>query len=310
MQVIRNAAELDLRDRRVCLAIGMFDGVHLGHQQVIRQAIADAEHCEGVPMVVTFDRHPNTIVAPERVPQLIYSLPQRVRAIAALGVNSTWLLTFDKPFSQRTGEEFVRMLVHDLGNIASICVGHDFHFGAGRGGNVGLLKKMGADLGFNVHGLASVALDAETVSSTRIRDAIRRGQFDSAGQMLGRDYGLAGEVMRGDGVGHQLGFPTANIHTTGLVLPPAGVYAVHAHAADKVYRGALNIGYRPTLEIAAAQIRVEAHLLGFAGDLYGQELEITFVEKLRDEMKFPSLAELQHQIADDVAKTRKIFAAL
>jgi riboflavin kinase/FMN adenylyltransferase len=128
--------------------------------------------------------------------------------------------------------------------------------------------------------------------------------------MLGRDYALAGQVVRGDGFGRQLGFPTANIDTTGLVLPPTGVYAVHVHAGEKVYRGALNIGYRPTLEIATAQTRVEVHLLDFNCDLYGQELEITFVEKLRDEMKFPSLDGLRQQIAADISRARKIFAAL
>ena len=324
MKIARSAAELaapsavsgvsggpaTLGPRRACLAIGMFDGVHLGHQQVIRQAVADAEHCEGMPVVVTFDRHPNAIVAPERVPPLIYSLPQRMRAIASLGVEAAWLVTFDQAFSARTGDAFVRGLIRDFGAVCSICVGADFHFGFKRSGNVALLKDLGRELGFVVHGLASVALDGETVSSTRIRESIRKGELSFAGQMLGRDYALAGKVVRGEGFGRQISFPTANIDTTGLVLPPTGVYAVHVRADNKGYRGALNIGYRPTLQLPTAQTRVEVHLLDFSGDLYDRELEITFVEKLRDEMKFPSLGDLREQIGKDVGRTREIFARL
>jgi riboflavin kinase/FMN adenylyltransferase len=308
VKIARSPVELAAACRRACLAIGMFDGVHLGHQQVIRQAVADAQHCEGAAIVVTFDRHPNAVVAPERVPPLIQTLPQRLRAVAGLGIEAVWLITFDKAFSSRTGEEFVRDLAGDFGSIYSICVGSDFHFGYKRSGNVAVLKQLGGELGFIVHGLASVALDGEVVSSTRIREAIRKGELDFAGQMMGRDYALAGKVVRGDGFGRRLNFPTANIDTTGLVLPPTGVYAVHVQSGGKSYRGALNIGYRPTLTAPTAQTRVEVHLLDFSGDLYDQELEITFVQKLRDEMKFPSLEDLRAQIAKDVADTRDIFA--
>jgi riboflavin kinase/FMN adenylyltransferase len=307
VKIACSATEFASKTRRACLAIGMFDGVHLGHQQVIRQAVADAEHCEGKAVVVTFDRHPNAIVAPDRVPPLIYSLPQRMRAIASLAVEAAWLVTFDHPFSTRTGEEFVRDLVRDFGAVCSICVGADFHFGFKRSGNVALLKELGSEMGFAVQGLASVSLDGETVRSTRIREAIRKGDLSFASQMLGRAYALAGKVIRGDGFGRQLGFPTANIDTSGLILPPTGVYAVHVHVGDKGYRGALNIGYRPTLHLPATQRRVEVHLLDFGGDLYEHELEITFVEKLRDEMKFGSLGELREQIGRDVTRTREIF---
>jgi len=307
VKIARSAAELASPARRACLAIGMFDGVHLGHQQVIRQAVADAEHCEGISVVVTFDRHPNAIVAPDRVPPLIYSLPQRMRAIASLGVEAAWLVTFDQPFSARTGEQFVRDLVDDFGAVSSICVGADFHFGFKRSGNIALLKELGAELNFVVHGLASVSLDGETVRSTRIREAIRKGDLSFASQMLGRDYALAGKVVRGDGFGRQINFPTANIDTSGLILPPTGVYAVHVRADAKGYRGALNIGYRPTLHVPTTQTRVEVHLLDFEGNLYERELEITFVEKLRDEMKFASLGDLRQQIAQDVARIREIF---
>src|SRR5882672_1066484 len=227
MKILHAASELKPDGRKVCLAIGFFDGVHLGHQQIIRQTITDARQHEAIAFVITFDLHPNTVVAPDRVPPLIYSLPQKLRAIEALGADTLFLIHFDLSFSQQTGEVFIRGLVRDLHHVQSLCVGANFVFGHKRGGNVALLKKLGQELNFTVHGLAAVALDGQPVSSTRIREAIQAGDLDSASQMLGRAYSLAGTVIRGDRVGHELGFPTANLDTTGLALPPNGVYAVH-----------------------------------------------------------------------------------
>jgi len=295
--------------RKVCVAIGMFDGVHLGHQQVIRQTVADAEQFEAVPVVVTFDRHPNTVVAPPRVPPLIYSLPQKLRAIEVLGAEAVWLIRFDEAFSRQTGEEFVRAMARDFGHLQSVCVGGEFTFGHKRSGNVELLRKLGQELKFTVHGLAAVALDGRAVSSTRIREAIARGQFDAASQMLGRGYALAGAVVKGDQLGRKLGFPTANINVAGLALPPNGVYAAHAHWQGRTLRAAVNIGVRPTLAGAAPARRVEAHLLDWTGELYGRELELTFVSKLRDEQRFESLDALREQIARDVDQARALFAS-
>ena len=221
-------------------------------------------------------------------------------------------------------------------------------FGHKRGGNVALLKKLGKEMNFTVHGLAAVSLDGKPVSSTRIREAIVAGDLDDASQMLGRAYSLAGAVVRGDRLGHELGFPTANIDATGLALPPNGVYAAHVSipsllsagsalrtlnalrpstdpegsvscvvpfhtprpsplALPKTYRAVLNIGTRPTLQNPDPQLRVEVHLLDFEGDLYGQELEIIFVERLRAEKKFASLTELRAQIARDIADAQSRF---
>jgi riboflavin kinase/FMN adenylyltransferase len=323
MTIIQTANELKPAARKICLAIGFFDGVHLGHQQIIRQTVSDARRHEAVALVITFDRHPNTAVAPHRVPPLIYSLPQKLRTIESLGVDSLLLIHFDKAFSEQTGEAFIRGLARDFeqSTICSLCVGANFVFGHKRGGNVELLKQLGAELKFAVHGLAAVSLDGRAVSSTRIREAIGRGDLDAVSQMLGRAYSLAGTVVRGDGVGRQLGFPTANLDATGLALPPHGVYAVHVGIRSSngslllspfsplpsPHRAVLNIGVRPTLQNPAPQRRVEAHLLDFEGDLYGQELEISFGEKLREEMKFGSLAELREQIARDVQDARARF---
>jgi riboflavin kinase/FMN adenylyltransferase len=304
MKIIHAATELAAGRRKICLAIGVFDGVHLGHQQIIRQTIADARQHDAVALVVTFDRHPNSVVAPQLVPPLIYSLPQKLRAIKSLGADALLEITFDKSFSEKSGEVFIRELAHDLGKIHSICVGADFVFGHRRSGNVTLLKKLGEVIGFTVHGLAAVSLDGETVSSTRIREAIRAGDLDAASQMLGRPYAIYGRVVEGDRLGRQLGFPTANLDATNLILPPNGVYFGSTKLKGQLYPVALNIGLRPTIAAAEPQSRVEAHLLDFDGNLYGGELEVEIAGKLRDERKFASPAELREQIARDIALIR------
>jgi len=307
MQTLHSANEFRSGGRKVSVAIGMFDGVHLGHQQLIRQALSDAEQHEGIAVVVTFDRHPNTIVAPDRVPPLIYSQPQKLRAIASLGVDSTIVIPFTREFSVQPADEFIRALTSKLAPVYSICVGSSFVFGHRRSGNVALLQQLGRELNFIVRGIAAVSLDNESVSSTRIRDTVRAGELDRASQMLGRAYALSSVVVRGDELGKKLGFPTANLDVSGLVVPPGGVYAAHAYVNGTRHRAAVNIGVRPTVRSATPELRVEAHLLDFDGDLYGKELELTFVEKLRDERKFASMEELRAQIARDVIEAARRF---
>jgi len=307
MQTLHRLEDFVSDGKKVSVAIGTFDGVHLGHQQVIRQAVADARQHEGIAVVVTFDRHPNSIVAPDRVPPQIYSPPQKLRALASLGADATLVIPFTREFSAWPAEDFVRALVAQLAPVQSVCVGSSFVFGRQRSGDVALLQLLGAELNFVVHGLAAVALDGEMVSSTRIRDAVRAGEINRASQMLGREYALAGMVRPGDEMGRTLGFPTANLDARDLLVPPNGVYAAHARVAGAQHRAAVNIGTRPTLASPVPELRVEAHLLDFTGDLYGQEMELTFVAKLRDEQKFSSLEELRAQIAQDVAAARGKF---
>lgn len=320
MRILEHAADLSAAARKVCVAIGVFDGVHLGHQQVIRQTITDARQHSAISVAITFDKHPSSIVAPERTPPLIYSLNQKLRMIAASGVDATLLIKFDREFSLQSGEAFIRNLVRGFGHVHSICVGSNFTFGHKRTGNVALLASLGQELKFVVHGLAAVALDGKVVSSTRIREAIRSGNIDAASQMLGRAYSIAGIVIEGDQLGRKIGIPTANLNVSHLALPPTGVYAACVQRVDPprsnhllepqsgpVYKAALNIGFRPTLNSPEPQLRAEVHLLDFDGDLYGQELEVTFVEKLRDEIRFPSLEELKLQIARDLDAARNIL---
>jgi riboflavin kinase/FMN adenylyltransferase len=304
MKVIHAANELANGSRKVCLAIGVFDGVHLGHQQIIRQTVTDARQHDAVALVVTFDRHPNAIVAPDHVPPQIFARSQKLRAIESLGADALLEIPFNQAFSQKSGEDFIRELARGLGKIFSVCVGADFVFGRKRSGNVALLKTLGAELHFQVHGHGAVALDGELVSSTRIREAIRTGDLDAAGQMLGRPYAICGRVLEGDKIGRKMGFPTANLEVTSLVLPPNGVYAASTRWQGYFYRVALNIGVRPTIANARPELRVEAHLLDFSGDLYGAELEVEISAKLRSEQRFASPDELREQIARDVSAVR------
>ena len=307
MQTFLSADEFRSDGRKVSLAIGMFDGVHLGHQQVIRQAVADAAQHEGLSVAVTFDRHPGSIVAPDRVPPLLYAPSQKIRALAALGVDALLVIPFTKEFAAQPGDVFIRTLAEKLRPLHSISVGSSFVFGHKRSGNVALLQQLGRELAFTVHGLAAVALDGQKVSSTRLRETIRAGDFGAAAQMLGREYALCGTVVTGDRLGRQIGFPTANLDPDGRLVPPHGVYAAHACIAGRRHRAAVNIGVRPTLGNPTPQLRVEAHLLDFDGDLYGQEMELSFVKKLRDEIKFASVEELRQQIARDLAAARGSF---
>jgi riboflavin kinase/FMN adenylyltransferase len=221
-------------------------------------------------------------------------------------MDAAYVIRFDKAFSQIPGEQFVRDLVRDFGKVLSVCVGADFMFGHRRSGNVTLLRELGGQSGFAVHAVPDVDLDGQPVSSTRIRNAVRAGDFGLAGQMLGRSYSLCGPVIQGRQLGRKLGFPTANIAVTGIVVPPAGVYAAEARVGAKRHRAAVNIGHRPTVQPADPEIHVEAHLLDFDGDIVGQDLELTFLKKLREEKKFPSTEALRAQIALDVAQTRSL----
>jgi riboflavin kinase/FMN adenylyltransferase len=307
VQIIRHAAELRAHGRKVCLAIGVFDGVHLGHQQIIRQTLADARPHDGLALVVTFDRHPNVIVAPDREPPLIYPLPQKIRTIESMGADALLLIEFNRAFSEQSGETFIRTLAQGVGQIQSICVGADFVFGHKRSGNVALLRQLGSELHFQVHGMAALALDGAVVSSTRIRTAIQTSDFDAASQMLGRPYSIVGKVIAGDKLGRQLGFPTANLDVTQLALPSDAVYAAHSTVRGVRHHSVLNIGTRPTVNSNRRERRVEVHLLDFAGEIYGEEVEVEFVGKLRDEMKFASLDALKAQISADIIAAGKLF---
>ena len=307
MKVAPTPRELALGATPVCAAIGVFDGLHLGHQTIIRQTLAEARASGGSAVVITFDKHPNAIVAPQHAPPFIYSLPKKLQVLESLGVDALLLLRFDEALSRKPAPDFMHELARDLGRLRSLCVGGDFTFGYRRGGNLELLNQLGGELGFQTYGLPAVSVAGVTVSSTRIRDAIRAGNLVLASQWLGRPYSLEGKVVTGDRIGGQIGFPTANLDTTHLVLPPHGVYAAHARVNGRAYPAVVNIGLRPTLNSPTPRLQVEAHLLDVTLDLYGARLEVVFKAHLRSEERFHSLDELKAQIARDIAAAKAVL---
>jgi riboflavin kinase/FMN adenylyltransferase len=286
----------------------MFDGVHLGHQQVIKKTIADAEQHKAISLAITFDKHPAQVLAPAKAPRLIYSLPQKLREIENLGVDAILLIEFTKTFSEQPAEQFIRDLAHDLRQIYSICVGGNFTFGHKRAGNVELLKTLGRELGFQVHGNEAVSLGGRVISSTRIRERIATGDLDAARQMLGRAYSIYGKVIQGDQLGRKIGFPTANIDIAGVLTPPNGVYAVLGKTELGEFQGVVNIGVRPTVAQANPELRFELHLLDFAGDLYNTFVEVVFLQFIRPEQRFSAVDELKDQIAKDIAAATSCFS--
>lgn len=310
MLVTRTPSELPRPAHGLCLALGMFDGVHLGHQHVLRHALAHAATVAGASVVLTFDPHPVSVVRPDRAPRLLQTLPQRLRAFQALGLEAALVIPFTPELAALEGREFIEGLLRGAGRIRSLSVGEGFLFGRHRSGTVDLLRSLGATHGFQVHVAPPVALGGDTVSSSRIRQHLRDGRLEEAGELLGRPYSIAGLVIAGDQMGRRLGFPTANLDVRGLELPPNGVYAVRARrlSASTDHPAVLNIGTRPTLATSATpEVRFEVHLPDFNEALYGEELEITLVQRLRDERRFPDPGALGVQIAADIAAARGIL---
>lgn len=308
MLLLRDLRELRTGGKPVCAALGMFDGVHLGHQHIVAGTVAAALACRGLSLVVTFDRHPATVVAPERAPQLLQPLSARLAALEALHPDALWLIHFDEAFSLKPGEEFIRELARGVATLRRIGVGENFRFGHTRSGDVALLRRLSAELGFDFSSSAPIQATGEPVSSTRIRDLVRRGEFASAALLLGRPYELVGPVVHGDHLGRQLGFPTANLDAAGLVVPPHGVYATRAALDGREVPSVTNIGMRPTLREARPSLHVETYLFDRDEDLYGKALALRFVAKLRDEQRFGSLEELRTQIQRDAAEARRVLS--
>lgn len=303
MHVLRSIAGLSALSGPVSLAIGVFDGVHLGHQAVIGAALENAAHHGGEAVVVTFDPHPARVIRPEQSPRMLCSTAHKLAIIERLGVRQALVCAFDEAFSRIEARAFVGSLAAACQRLAFISVGFAWRFGHRGAGDIHLLADLGQELGFCVHGVPPVRVAGEVVSSTLIRDAVTAGDFDRASRFLGRGYTVAGTVMRGDQLGRQIGFPTANVDVHCEQLPPPGVYAVRALWDGRSHPAVANLGRRPTVS-QSADLTLEAHLLDFEGDLYGREMEIAFVQKLRDEVKFPGLDELKAQIARDTQAAR------
>ena len=296
----------------VALTIGNFDGVHLGHQAMLSR-LRDAAHEEGLlACAMTFEPHPREFFAPDQAPARLTSLREKLELLAGQGIARTHVCRFDYRLAQITAEDFIeRILVRGLG-VRRLLVGDDFRFGARRAGDFALLKARAPALGYTVEAMPSVMVDGERVSSTAIRKALEAGDLARASRLLGRAYSISGRVVRGDGVGRQLGYPTANIRIRHNRPPLSGIFAVEvsgvaeAGAAALRLRGVASLGIRPTVKQQGEPL-LEVYLFDFSGDIYGRHVRVDFIHKFRDEEKFVDLAALTRQITIDVANTRTYF---
>jgi riboflavin kinase/FMN adenylyltransferase len=315
MQVLREVGGCPTPDAGTVVTIGAYDGVHLGHQTVIAAVRARAADAGMESAVVTFDRHPASVVRPESAPRLLTDLEQKLELLADTGVDRCLVITFDEARSHEPAEEFVREVLVDCLGARVVIVGEDFHFGHQRKGNVALLEEMGSDLGFEVEGLALVdahgraAGDEPKASSTAIRHALVAGDLEMAISLLGRPHEVRGVVADGDKRGRELGFPTANVSVPGDILLPAdGIYAGWYERADgSVHPTAISLGRRPTFYEEAHASLLEAHLLDFDGDLYGEHAKVRFVARLRGEERFDDVDALVAQIRRDCDDARALL---
>jgi riboflavin kinase/FMN adenylyltransferase len=310
MQILRSIPELSRLSGPLFLAIGVFDGVHRGHQAVISTSAEHAQLAKGTPVVVTFDPHPMKVLRPREAPHLLTATQHKIKLIRNLGVQHLLIIKFDKTFAATEPEDFVQQLVKHSKPLREICVGHEWSFGKDRRGNLALLRKLGAQLDFDVVGIPAVTLrDGELVSSTGIRHAIEAGDLMRAAEMLGREYTILGTVVRGENLGKKIGFPTANLSAHSEQFPPNGVYFAQATLNGIVHPGVVNLGYRPTVSSDKAERVLEIYLLDFDRDIYGKDIEVRFVRYLRPEQKFENLEALVRQIELDVQQARKLCTA-
>jgi len=292
--------------RPTVLTLGVFDGLHLGHQLIMRTVVERAAATGAVPTVITFDPHPRAVLHPESAPPLLQTLDQKVEGFGVLGIEQTIVIHFDEAFSQIRAEEFLRDVARDRLHATEVYLGCGFAFGHNREGNIELLRRVGDELGFVADEVPEVRLRNQRVSSSRIRSLLSEGKVNLARRLLGRPYGVEGRVERGAERGATLGFPTANLRPRNRVIPRNGVYVTGTLIDGGWRRSVTNVGLRPTFT-DDTEPSVETFVLNWAGDLYGDVVRVRFLHRLRDERKFASIGELKAQIETDVKRAQSYF---
>jgi len=308
MEVIRGSQNIPESLKGAFVTIGNFDGVHLGHRFIFRRLVEEA-HCEGRPAVaISFDPHPKMVLHPERRPFYLITTPrEKIDLLAVLGIDAFVLIPFSIEYARTTAAEFVREILWEKLRIRRIIIGHDYTFGRGREGNEAFLTEAGRRLGFEVEVMNAFSTGDTTVSSTKIREALLAGEVRFAATLLGRPYNLSGPVISGHRRGVQLGFPTANIDPDKELVPARGVYAVRVLRNGNCYDGVLNIGVNPTF--ADPKRSIEVHIFDFQQNIYGETLDILFVDRIRDEACFECPEKLIAQIGLDINRAKEILRA-
>ncbi len=313
MLIVKKAADLAVDLRGGAIALGNFDGMHLGHHGLLARLSVKAKALNAPAGVVTFEPHPRSVFRPEGEPFRLTLPSTKQRLLAACGLDYMWEQKFDRPFSQQTAAAFIDELLVNTLAVRHITIGEDFHFGHDRAGDVTFLRAAGEHHGFSVEALAPItATDGTLYSASRIRALLQAGDASGASALLGRPWEIEGNVIMGDKRGRELGFPTANLELGEHLRPAYGVYAVWVgvpnqadHQNWRWHKGVANIGRRPTVD--GATVRLEAHIFDFTGDLYGKPLRVALIDFLRPEQKFPGLTALQQQIAQDVERARDLL---
>jgi riboflavin kinase/FMN adenylyltransferase len=298
MRIFRHLSELAKYHHPFAMAIGVFDGVHVGHQRIIRSCVQRAHSLGGGAIILTFHPHPAKIIRPDSAPPLLTTEQQDYEIFSSFDVDVCLIQDFTTEISRMTAEEFLTKLREAIPTLQAIYVGPDWHFGKGRDGNFETLASWGKSHQVDVPKLEAVKIEGEPVSSTAIRTLILEGKIQPANDRLGRPYQVLGRVIHGEGKGVKIGFPTVNLEVENELLPKNGVYAARALVEGEVLAAAVNIGVRPTVS-TSSEIVVEAHLLNCSGDLYGHHLRLDFIDRLREEKKFKDLEELRSNIAID-----------
>jgi len=308
MKVVDRLEDLPLDLPRVVATIGNFDGVHLGHRQLIRDLVERAQHIQGTPAVVTFHPHPLQVLAPDNAPRQIQTLDQKLATVAKLGIRLAVVIPFTRELAQTSARDFAVRILHEQLRLHEIYVGPNFAFGHRREGSFNLLKEIGAEKGFFVGRIHQVQFRGNRVSSTAVRQALCAGQVSLARRLLGRPYTLQGEIVHGTAIGSGILVPTANMRTANELMPRNGVYVAVLEVAGRRHRGVTNIGVRPTVtrDPGAGRI-VETHLLDFEGDLYGCAISLELLLRLREERRFDSIQALAAQIRRDIGRARRYF---
>lgn len=288
------------------LTLGNFDGLHLGHQELVRMIIQRAREMGALSMVVTFRPHPLKILAPEKCPPLISIYEEKIRLFERLGIDVLVKIPFTLEFSSMSPEDFVRDILCDTLGAREIFVGYNYRFGRGREGDIQKLRTLGEKYGFTVREIEQIAVDGEAISSSKIRTLLRDGDVEHAAKLLGRNYAITGIVVRGDGRGKGLGFPTANIASKHTIIPSDGVYAVRLVVRERVYDGIANIGMRPTFNKKV--LAIEVHVFNFSEDIYGEDISLYFLRKIREEKKFKGAEALVTQIKSDIEAAKEILS--
>lgn len=288
------------------LALGNFDGLHRGHHKIIERVRRSAADRNGASLVLTFDPHPPRVVRPDKAPPLLMTMPQKLDALSRAGLTGAAVVRFTEAFSKWSPDAFVRQVLVEWLRVSEVWVGADFLFGHERAGTFSVLRALGQQYGFRAEKIDPVRYKEFVVSSTRIRRLVAEGRVDEAGALLGHHYAIGGTVVHGAERGRLLGFPTANLSTDNELVPPTGVYATAAEIGGTRWPAVTNIGVRPTFESAGA-VTIETHVLGLDADVYGAPLSLSFIQRLRDERRFPDVDALKEQIQADVRRARRLF---